>query len=785
MSLRRLLKLGVAVLVAGAAGGVLTGAVAAPVATAANAAPRTIPALREWTGGTGGYTFANTTRIVRNTADATALAGDSQTLADDLKSLSGYTIAQVSGTTADLRAGDVFLSLGNTDSALGSEGYALSITDRISVTAGAEGGVFEGTRTVLQLLHQGFTVPQGTARDWSSYPERGLMVDDGRKFFTPGWLSDEVKELAYLKLNVLHLHLSDNLGFRIESTTHPEIVSTDHLTKQQVTDLIALAARYHITVVPEIDMPGHMDTILAAHPDLKLVGSDGTVNNGYIDLSKDAAYSLMQDLITEYLPLFPAPYWHIGADEYVTNYSNYPQLLTYARAHYGANATAKDTYYGFVNWADGLVKAGGKTTRMWNDGIRSGDGTIAPNADITVEFWYNYGLSPQQLVDAGHTVANESWDPTYYVLGGAKPNTQWGYETWTPNTFQGGQTLSDPTRNRGSLIHVWCDNPTAETETQVAAGIRDPLRMLAQQLWGSPKPVATWSDFTGIISAVGHNPAWPVTAQPGNLAFGRPTTASSVETSAFPAINATDGDYGTRWSSAYTDHEWIQVDLGSSTAINRVKLTWEAAYGKGYQIQTSADGSTWTTIYSTTTGDGGTDDLTGLSGTGRYVRMQGTQRATTYGFSLYEFEVYAPSPLVSGSTYEITGAVSGMAVDDPASSTTAGTQLIVWTLHGGNNQRWTATANGDGSYSLRNVVSGLCADVNGGSLSAGAAIIQWTCTGNGNQRFTPVAVAAGGYALVAQSSGLAVTAASATDGALLSQQANTGADNQRWTFTAV
>jgi hexosaminidase len=768
MSLRKLSKLGLAVLLASG-----TLVVGAHVASATNPIPNTIPALREWTGGTGSYTFGGGARIVRDNAE---LAGTSQTFADDLKTLSGYTIPQVTGTTADLRGGDLFLSIGSADAQLGIEGYALSVTDRIAITARTETGAFEGTRTVLQLLHQGFTVPRGTARDWSSYPERGLMVDDGRKFFTAGWLTDHVRELAYLKLNVLHLHLSDNLGFRVESSTHPEVVSPDHLTKQQVKDLIALGARYHVTVLPEIDMPGHMDTILAAHPDLRLTGRDGTVNNGFIDLAEDGSYALMKDLITEYLPLFPAPYWHIGADEYVTDYANYPQLLTYARAHYGPNATAKDAYYGFVNWADALVRANGKTTRMWNDGIRTGDGTVAPNADIVVEFWFNYGNSPQQLVDAGHIVANDSWDPTYYVLGGAKPNTTWGYETWNPNVFQGNQKLTDPTRNRGSLIHVWCDNPNAETETRIAAGIRDPLRMLAQQLWGSPKLVPTWSAFTGIITAVGRNPAWPATAQPGNLAFGKPTTASSTETASFPAPNATDGDYGTRWSSAYTDHEWIQVDLGSPTKLGRVKLTWETAYGKGYQLQASTDGTTWTPVYTTTTSDGGTDDTT-LSGTGRYVRVQGTQRATAWGFSLYEFEVYAPVPVTSGGTYEIVGAGKAVA----ASTTSEGAQLAISTRTGATAQRWTFTSNDDGTYSVRNVASGLCVDVAGSSPSPGAAAIQWTCTGTSNQRWTPTA-AGDAYVLVAQHSGLVLTAASAADGALLTQQPNTAADSQRWTF---
>jgi hypothetical protein len=123
-----------------------------------------------------------------------------------------------------------------------------------------------------------------------------------------------------------------------------------------------------------------------------------------------------------------------------------------------------------------------------------------------------------------------------------------------------------------------------------------------------------------------------------DIAQGRPTTASSVENAASPAANATDGNTGTRWSSAFSDPQWLQVDLGQSYNISHVTLNWEAAYGRAYQIQTSPDGSTWTTIYSTTTGDGGVDDLA-VTGTGRYIRMYGTARATAYGYSLYEFSV--------------------------------------------------------------------------------------------------------------------------------------------------
>ena len=128
-----------------------------------------------------------------------------------------------------------------------------------------------------------------------------------------------------------------------------------------------------------------------------------------------------------------------------------------------------------------------------------------------------------------------------------------------------------------------------------------------------------------------------------NLALNKPATASSTQ-SGYPASNAVDANTGTRWASAWTATEWIYVDLQATYNITEVKLTWEAAYATSFQIQVSSNAVNWTTIYSTTTGTGGIQDLTGLSGTGRYVRMYGTVRATTYGYSLYEFEVYGTVP---------------------------------------------------------------------------------------------------------------------------------------------
>ncbi|MEU8715309.1 beta-1,3-glucanase family protein [Streptomyces sp. NPDC001414] len=150
------------------------------------------------------------------------------------------------------------------------------------------------------------------------------------------------------------------------------------------------------------------------------------------------------------------------------------------------------------------------------------------------------------------------------------------------------------------------------------------------------------------------------------LSQGRPATASSTENASFPASAAVDGNTGTRWSSAFSDPQWLQVDLGSVQQLSRVSLTWEAAYATAFQIQTSADAATWTTVYSTSTATGGTQNLT-VSGSGRYVRLYGTARATPYGYSLWEFQVYGPGSTTPpddfwGSTSDIPAAHNAVEV---------------------------------------------------------------------------------------------------------------------------
>ena len=128
-----------------------------------------------------------------------------------------------------------------------------------------------------------------------------------------------------------------------------------------------------------------------------------------------------------------------------------------------------------------------------------------------------------------------------------------------------------------------------------------------------------------------------------NLALNKSVNSSSDESGVLTASNAVDGNLTTRWASAFSDPQWIRVDLGTATDISQVVLHWEDAYANQFQIQVSNNGQSWTTVFSETNGNGGIDTIPFSTVSARYVRMYGTQRATVYGYSLFEFEVYGPA----------------------------------------------------------------------------------------------------------------------------------------------
>jgi hexosaminidase len=279
-----------------------------------------------------------------------------------------------------------------------------------------------------------------------------------------------------------------------------------------------------------------MQAALAAHPELQLTDVDGNRAADKLDYTKPAARRFARDLIREYMRLFPSSEWHMGADEFLgvlvpptpADYARYPQLGAYAMARYGPDATPEDGFLGFINSIDRLVRAHGKRLHVWNDALGGGHSATL-NPDVAVEWWNNpagpgSGPGPQDFIDQGHAVLNAGWFPTYYVSGGPtatappRPDMAWAYEDWNPSRFLGlyytSRQVHEPEfrlartepRNLGSELHVWNDDPSAQTQGEIAAAIAPRLRVIAQKTWGSPQLTGNYAKFQRLAARVGGAP---------------------------------------------------------------------------------------------------------------------------------------------------------------------------------------------------------------------------------------------------------------------------------------
>ncbi|MEW2447464.1 glycoside hydrolase family 20 protein [Streptomyces parvulus] len=464
--------------------------------------PRTIPAVREHTAARGpGWQPEKDHRVV--VADA-SLADEGKQIAGDL----GMTYA---GVKDDERAGDVLLDV-QADKGANPESYTMTVRDgRVTVTGPAEAGVYYGTRTLKQAVDGGGTAPEGVVEDAPAKPKRGFSLDIARKHYDADWIKDRIRELGDLKFNELGLHFSDDQAFRIESDSHPEIVSDDHLSKAEMKEIIDLAASRHITVVPEIDSPGHLGAVIAAHPDLQLRNAQGTPTRGAIDISKPEAAEIVDDLLDEYADLFPGSQFHLGADEYQALVvpdpeASYPDLAAAARKAYGSGGTVADLTTQWLNDRAKTVQGHDRVPRAWNDGFFK-DTTVEPSKDIKVAYWTGKEIGarpPTEYLAEGRQVLNYNDEFLYYVLGEPQtfvyPTGERIYEQWTPRVIRGTTAVDAKYDDRilGGSFAVWGDIPSAQTQAQVAEGIRLPLAATVQKLWDAGEPELSWAQFKSL-----------------------------------------------------------------------------------------------------------------------------------------------------------------------------------------------------------------------------------------------------------------------------------------------
>ena len=271
------------------------------------------------------------------TAELTAIG---QYLADKLNPSTGYGI-QVLTTTGAPANGNIYLTTVGGDPTLGDEGYQLTVTSNlVTVVAYKPAGLFRGIQTIRQILPAAienstlqpgpWKMATGTVRDYPRFTWRGSMLDVARHFFSVTDVKRYIDLMAYYKLNVFHLHLSDDQGWRIMINSWPNLAlygggtqvggtcTNCYYTQAQYSDIVAYAQSRYITLVPEIDMPGHVNAALASYAELNCNGVaparyTGT-NVGFSSLciSKPITYTFVDDVIRELAALTPGAYIHVG-----------------------------------------------------------------------------------------------------------------------------------------------------------------------------------------------------------------------------------------------------------------------------------------------------------------------------------------------------------------------------------------------------------------------------------------------------------------------------------------
>lgn len=439
--------------------------------------------------------------IVSNDAEVVRTG---EMLAALLRPATGYAIPVVRDTMKPAS-----IALRSRPGATGEE-YELSVTrDSVRIT-GSAAGIFRGMQTLRQLLPPAiesdmkvdgaWTVPAVTIADRPRFGWRGSMLDVARHFFTVDEVKQFIDLLALYKLNVLHLHLADDQGWRIEIKSRPKLAAMGSATQvgggpggfytqADYAEIVRYAGERYISIVPEIDMPGHTNAALIAHPEVSCSRIPPALYTGTevgwstFCPDKEETYALIDDIIRELAALTPGRYIHVGGDEV--------EVLTH------------EQYVGFVERVQDIVARHGKEMVGWEE-----IGKARLRATTLVQQWKSDSAvlalrsgaklimspSPRTYFDMKYTNATElglTWAALIEV-GDAY--------NWDPATYQAGVTERDIVGVEGP---IWSETLRNITAVQYLAVPRLPA--LAEVGW-SPQAMRDWESFRVRIAA--HAPRW-------------------------------------------------------------------------------------------------------------------------------------------------------------------------------------------------------------------------------------------------------------------------------------
>lgn len=402
--------------------------------------------------GNGVFRLTRETKIFISPENA-ELKGIGDYLAERLCPAIGKSAALSAG--ASIPQGNIYLRVAQDDPGLGEEGYRLEITgDRLTLSACRPAGIFHGIQTLRQLLPPAVELAQVRSDPWSlpavtitdrpRFAWRGAMLDLARHFFGVGEVKRYIDHLAYYKLNRLHLHLTDDQGWRIAIQSWPNLalrggsaaVGGDrggYFTPEEYQDIVSYAQSRYITVVPEIDMPGHTNAALASYPELNKNGVAPRLYTGVkvgfssLAFDKEVTYKFVDDVIREMAALTPGPYLHIGGDEALTvsgeDYSRFIERVQAITQTYGKQA---------VGWEEVAVARLLATTivQPWKDekmartaAAKGAKLILSPANKLYLDMKYNsrIGLGNNWC---GYIEVKDSydWDPANLIRGVTEQN---------------------------------------------------------------------------------------------------------------------------------------------------------------------------------------------------------------------------------------------------------------------------------------------------------------------------------------------------------------------------
>lgn len=471
--------------------------------------PQVIPALQQWKSAKGKLVLPEKGKVIISPDEAKELKEGAEILVQDLKDMFVWDYRVVTGKK---EKGAVCLALGKPDKTLGEEGYRMDVRSEVTIEAPTSKGVFWGTRTLLQMIHnQPEGLMKGRATDFPLYPNRGFMIDVARKFFTMDFLRDYVKILSFYKLNELQVHLNDNgfvqffgndwnktyAAFRLESERFPGLTAKDgSYTKEEFRDFQLMAARYGINVIPEIDVPAH--SLSFTHYNPRLAADKKEYGMDHLDLYKQEVYDFVDTLFDEYLsgenPVFVGPEVHIGTDEY--------------------NRKESEQFRHFTNHYLDFVSKYGKTPRLWGSlNVMKGNTPVDLKGKVVSAWNYDW-MDVQTCLDAGAKVVNLC-DGLLYLVPAAHYyydylNYQWLYENWMPEMMRPEDpkmTVRHP-NFLGAMLAVWNDHVgNGISQQDVHCRTFPGLQMVCEKMWkGENKDKVPFEQFMALCATTPEAP---------------------------------------------------------------------------------------------------------------------------------------------------------------------------------------------------------------------------------------------------------------------------------------